>query len=285
MTPPEPPPTPSLQHVLLVEDMLVNRRVAVAFLEKRHYRVTQAETGLAAVQIARDTDFDLILLDIRLPDIDGIEVARRIRALSDPKRAQTPILALTANVFSEDVESYRRVGMNGVIGKPIEEEQFLHAVHSVTQQASPQATPSVIKSHSKGHGVIELWDRHQTIDEDFIAERLLTLGESSFKTILLLGRRSTATAVEETLRAYEELLQSPTDTTAQEKLRKTAHKLAGAASNFGFAGLYTVGLEAELALERGEQDTAVNLLASLEQLHQQTVQALDQWLLERRLSS
>jgi CheY-like chemotaxis protein len=104
--------------VLVVEDNPTNRMIATKLLENLGARVETAADGLLGVEAAGRGAFDLILMDVQMPGIDGLEASRRIRALGGPA-AQTPIVALTANVLSHQRRAYLEAGMDGVVGKPI----------------------------------------------------------------------------------------------------------------------------------------------------------------------
>jgi len=104
--------------ILVVEDNATNRMVARRILEQLGAAIETADDGLAGVDAARHGAFDLILMDVQMPGIDGLEAARRIRALPGPA-ARVPIIALTANVMSHQRASYLAAGMDGVAAKPI----------------------------------------------------------------------------------------------------------------------------------------------------------------------
>jgi PAS domain S-box-containing protein len=111
--------------VLLAEDNEVNREVALAMLEVLGLRVDTAADGLQAVEKARQQVYDLVLMDMQMPDLDGLDATRRIRAL--PGWATVPIVALTANAFDEDRRACVAAGMSDFIAKPMD-PAALHAV-------------------------------------------------------------------------------------------------------------------------------------------------------------
>lgn len=113
----------SVNHVLLVEDNALNREIAVCLLEDAGYTVETAENGRIAVDMvaSRPADaFDMILMDIQMPVMDGYEATRAIRALPDPLRATLPIIAVSANAFSEDRMRSLESGMNAHLPKPLD---------------------------------------------------------------------------------------------------------------------------------------------------------------------
>jgi signal transduction histidine kinase/DNA-binding response OmpR family regulator len=107
--------------VLLVEDVEVNREIVLSLLEPTKLEIDCAENGVEAVRMftASPEKYDMIFMDVQMPEMDGYEATRQIRALGFPKAGTTPIIAMTANVFREDVEKCLAAGMNGHVGKPL----------------------------------------------------------------------------------------------------------------------------------------------------------------------
>ena len=115
------------RHILLVEDIALNREILQAMLEPTNLDIDSAENGLEAVQaFAADPEkYDLIFMDVQMPEMDGYEATRRIRMLETPRAKTVPVIAMTANVFKDDIEKCIEAGMNGHIGKPLDLEKVL----------------------------------------------------------------------------------------------------------------------------------------------------------------
>ena len=111
----------SAHRILLAEDVDINREIVMTLLEPTHLDIECAENGVEAVRMfeAAPDRYDLILMDVQMPEMDGHEATRRIRQMGIPRAAEIPIIAMTANVFREDVEKCIEAGMNAHIGKPI----------------------------------------------------------------------------------------------------------------------------------------------------------------------
>jgi two-component system, sensor histidine kinase len=114
-------------HILVVDDNATNRMVAQSLVEMFDCTSESAEDGEEAVEAARSGRFDLILMDIKMPRMDGVAATRAIRALPGPV-AKTPIIALTANADPDDAAGYLAAGMNGVVEKPMKPEHLLQAL-------------------------------------------------------------------------------------------------------------------------------------------------------------
>lgn len=111
--------------VLLVEDNDLNRMVAQNTLQYFNCKVTEAENGLEAVEILREQKFDIILMDIQMPEMDGIEATKIIR---NELKLSTPIIALSANVFKTEIEMCREVGMDDYVYKPFDEKVMIETI-------------------------------------------------------------------------------------------------------------------------------------------------------------
>jgi signal transduction histidine kinase/CheY-like chemotaxis protein/ABC-type amino acid transport substrate-binding protein len=122
------------KHILLVEDNELNREIAQEILQEYGFLVDSAENGAVAVEkvsTAVPGSYDLVLMDVQMPIMDGYTATRKIRALDDPARAKLPILAMTANAFDEDRRNALESGMNGFLSKPIVIGDLVQELHKI----------------------------------------------------------------------------------------------------------------------------------------------------------
>jgi CheY-like chemotaxis protein len=115
------------RRVLLAEDNVVNQQIALTLLTRAGYLVDTVANGADALSAVSRDDYDLVLMDVEMPDVDGLEATRRIRALDGPK-ARIPIVALTADVDAGAREKYLAAGMDDYVCKPLEPSLFLALV-------------------------------------------------------------------------------------------------------------------------------------------------------------
>ena len=114
-----------------MEDNELNREIALEILKEAGFVVDTAEDGAVAVQKIKQAapgQYDLILMDIQMPNLDGYEATRQIRALPDAEKASIPIFAMTANAFEEDRQNALAAGMNGHIAKPLDVPHLLRVL-------------------------------------------------------------------------------------------------------------------------------------------------------------
>lgn len=128
-------------HALVADDNDINRLVLTSFLSKLNVRFEQAENGREALEAAQSGDFDLILLDISMPEMDGVEVMRRLRDIDRFK--ETPILAVTANALKHDLDAYRAKGFSDCITKPFSYAELVRLLSTLPLPLGPQAVATV----------------------------------------------------------------------------------------------------------------------------------------------
>lgn len=123
--------------LLVVDDNEINLRVAAGLLEKDKHIVTTATSAEEGLQKLQEIPFDVILMDIEMPVTDGVSATRQIRALSDPLKSNTPVIAMTANTGPEDIRRCREAGMNDYVSKPISPDSLYRALSKFATAAPP----------------------------------------------------------------------------------------------------------------------------------------------------
>ena len=118
---PEPKTAKSL-HILLAEDNLINRKLAQTLLERAGHQVTTAKNGKTAVELLEEQDFDLVFMDVQMPEMDGFGATGLIRA--NPKWTKLPIIAMTAHAMKGDRERCLEAGMNDYVSKPLHVDEL-----------------------------------------------------------------------------------------------------------------------------------------------------------------
>jgi len=134
---------PSLR-VLLAEDNAVNQKLTVRLLEKQGHEVEVAENGREAVEACEVADFDVILMDVQMPEMNGLEATRRIRAKEQSAEASIPIIALTARATEADQEKCLEAGMDDYLSKPVEIDTLRDVVADVATPSSASASAAPV---------------------------------------------------------------------------------------------------------------------------------------------
>ncbi|MFA7472260.1 MAG: response regulator [Spirosomataceae bacterium] len=119
--------------VLIAEDSSVIQNLARKILEFQHYEITAVKNGEQVLHLLEKENFDIILLDINMPVLDGMETARRIRALPDEKKAKTPIVAITGNAKNYTDEDFKEAGFDDALMKPLNFDRLVEVVAQLTQ--------------------------------------------------------------------------------------------------------------------------------------------------------
>jgi signal transduction histidine kinase/CheY-like chemotaxis protein/HPt (histidine-containing phosphotransfer) domain-containing protein len=207
--------------VLVVDDVVLNRDVVSELLRAEGCDVTSAGSGQEALDILKTQQFDLVLMDIRMPVMDGLATTAAIRASRDPHRHTGPILGLTANPLPTDKPLYLLRGIDGIIEKPVEVE----TLRSALRQATPP-TQKVV-----------------TEEPERIERLRQTLGPNRTLRIVTAFAQTASDAVEGIVNDCAR--------TSLEKVAENAHRLAGAASNVGFQQLANAAADLEQIARTG----------------------------------
>ena len=217
--------------ILLVDDQFTNRAVALAQLEKLGYIVDAVTSGVEALQALRDRNYDLVLMDCQMPEMDGYEATRRIRKDGN---SRVPIIALTASAGAGDMDRCLRAGMNDVLSKPVD-LQLLAATLSKWLPADPAS---------------------DVFDAGELLQRLLG------------DQRLAATIVKEFVNTFPALrnkLQARAQEADQQGVRTEAHALKGSAASVSAIGLFSVARELERSAGEGEMSRIGELLPKVDE--------------------
>jgi CheY-like chemotaxis protein/HPt (histidine-containing phosphotransfer) domain-containing protein len=231
--------------ILLVDDTEINREVAQVVLEAAGHRVDPVGDGADAIAAVQTGFYDLVLMDIQMPGMDGLTATRTIRGLDHPC-SKIPIVAMTANVLPQQVAEFRQAGMDDHVGKPFRRDQLLSTIERVLgSERAASLEPSAALPFDQGTfaGLVEM------------------MGRDSMNRLL------------DRLLAQLELCLDGGDLSARERDRLAAdvHGLVSAAGMLGFRGLSEACRELEHAC-RGEGDVSQSLV----RLRGERARAVDQ---------
>jgi signal transduction histidine kinase/DNA-binding response OmpR family regulator len=235
-------PTTRLR-VLVADDEAMNRSIASGFLSKAGHEVVCVDNGAAAVEAAATVDFDVILMDVRMPVMDGLEATRRIRALPPP-RGEICVLAITAHAFVQQIEACRLAGMDGHLAKPFKRAALFAELEKVIMERRAVApTALTVDAEHK----LPIFDR--TVFRE-IAE-LLSAAELEENLTTVITRAE----------ALLSKLRMPGMQCNERELAEAAHKLAGGAGTLGFLSVAAAAREFEVAADMDTPETMALALA------------------------
>ena len=241
--------------VLLVEDNEINQEVAIGQLEDADVFVDLAENGAEAVRMARENDYDVVLMDMQMPVMDGIEATRILR--SDARFQTLPIIAMTANALVSDRELCLQAGMNDHIAKPIDPDQLFGVLMRWIER--PEGDGAGVRELSEARAAVvhtpAVADGPLDIDGIDVKSALKRTGGNRKRYVALLRRfaQQQASTVDEIRKAL-----SMGDAATAER---AAHSLKGVAGTLGATTLSETAAKAETAIKTGQGiDTALTSL-------------------------
>ncbi|MBU2895154.1 TMAO reductase system sensor histidine kinase/response regulator TorS [Vibrio hepatarius] len=242
--------------VLLVEDNPINSMVAEGFLESLGHQIDIAPDGSSAQRLYQQNSFDIALVDINLPDCNGVELLDVLKQLKGD--AVTKMIAVSAHVYKEEVQSYLKAGFDGFLPKPLDKDSLAEIIENtmlgqtITQQNNHQL-----------HSELSL-DR--VINSKIIEQDTLILGPKKMKEIIEI--------FDDTANSILRSLQDALDETNSKQIKALVHKLKGSAGSLGLNELYDICL----SIEKSEHPTKAykHVQSKLPTLIQQSIQALYQ---------
>jgi hemerythrin-like metal-binding protein len=159
--------------VLLAEDVEINQEIVLALLEPSGLRIDCAKNGREALEMwtAAPDSYDMIFMDVQMPEMDGYEAARRIRGMDIPQARTVPIVAMTANVFREDIEKCLEAGMNDHIGKPLNIDSVLDILRKYLKPGDLPVLETAAAEHASGWKYGIAWnEEYETGNEEIDAQ-------------------------------------------------------------------------------------------------------------------
>jgi len=244
-----PVPAPSTSRplrVLLAEDNPTNRHVATRMLTRMGHRVDQVEDGARAVVAASIADYDVILMDVMMPDVDGLAATRMIRA-GTPPRSRAWIVGLTANSQASDREACEAAGMDDFVTKPVTMERL----RAVLEHNGPRAAGT---GHPVGHPVEAPADVTEVLDTGFLASLAGDIGGEGVVEMLRIFLEDAP--------SHMMAIRHAMTSGAIQTVRREAHALAGAASTVGLTRLGRLAAALQKASEgTGPAAEVVEMLA------------------------
>ena len=230
--------------ILLAEDNAINQKLAVRLLEKEGHRVVVAGTGRQAVEAFAGQPFDLILMDVQMPEMNGYEATAAIREAELATGRHIPIIAMTAHAMKGDRERCLEAGMDGYVSKPIKSEELFVAIEQATC-IQPQ-TAAALPPDSPA------------VEEVFDQAEALSGVEGDMELLLEIA----GIFLESYARDLAEIRQA-VDAAAAEALARAAHTLKGAIGNFGLKSAYRAAAKLERLGREGKLAEGVNAYTEL----------------------
>jgi len=233
---------------------LVNQRVAREFLAQRGHQVVVANNGREAVEAFEREAFDLVLMDVQMPDMDGLEATRTIRRKEQTTGGHLPIVAMTAGAFKEDRERCLNAGMDAYLAKPIRPTALYNTIAALTTPGQPLPAPAPASAAAEA-----VLDWHIALEqsgnnEDLLRELITVFFEESSQ--LMGGLRQ---AIEQKNAA---------------DVRRLAHTIKGAANHFAASSAAAAALRLEMMGREGDLTGAEEALTRLAQEVERLTQAL-----------
>lgn len=238
-------------HILLTEDNAINQKLAARMLQKRGHSLILANNGKEALRaLAKDT-FDLVLMDIQMPEMDGIEATQTIRRKEEGTSNHIPIVAMTAHAMKGDKEKCLAAGMDAYVSKPIKAQELFDVIEGpLTGFADKDETPSDAQQTPSNE---------QTEGEVFNKEEALAFADGDMELFAEITKLFAEGSTDQLQQIREAISSSNANA-----LERVAHTLKGAVGNFAAKGTFEAALKLEMIGREGDMNGAEEVLAILE---------------------
>ncbi len=249
--------------ILVADDDPVSLLVVRAFLQRMGHRVATAQNGAEALSLMTMERPDLVLMDISMPGMDGLETTRRIRALADPDLSRLPVVGMSAHVFRQEIEGHLAAGLDRLLTKPVFPERLFDTIETLFREpGEPQAAEALAEPAGDEAGR----SGSPILDEQVLDEDASMLGLAAVTRILETYR----SVLPRQLAALEDAA----GTGDPAALAKAAHAIKSAAGAVGASRLAQQAGTCEEAAESGRETEAYGLARSLAALHEESLAAI-----------
>jgi PAS domain S-box-containing protein len=250
--------------ILLAEDNIINQKVALGILKKIGLRADAAANGVEALKALESIPYDLVLMDVQMPVMDGLETTRRIRsAESAVLDHHIPIIAMTAHAMQGDQERCLEAGMNDYVSKPVEPQTLIRTIERwLPAKAEEKQARSEIQPGPVQEDAAFVFNRAGLLDR--------LMGDEDLAKIIIAGFLENIPAQIEELKKYLEAGNSP-------GVERQAHTIQGASANLGGKALSAAALEVEKSAKAGDLNAISARLPELENRFEQLKQILLAW--------
>ena len=232
------------RHILVAEDVEMNQYLVRHILESWGFIVDVVSNGLEAISMVKQNKYDLVLMDIQMPEMDGIEATLQIRQLHDPVKASVPVIALTANLLKGDSDKYLAAGMNDYLAKPLNEQRLFQIISNNLMSAVVPAVDTVMNCKETFYPAC----REKLYDLAMVES--LSGGDTGFiKRMVQLFIDTMPASLKE--------LHTATGQQQWETVSKLAHKMKATIDSMGIVILKEVIRTIELNGKKGEHVEAI----------------------------
>ena len=260
--------------VLLAEDNMVNQQLMIRILERESHEVTIANNGREAVELSQAEQFDLILMDVQMPEMDGFEATRAVRKREQDTGSRLPIVALTAHAMKGDREKCLDVGMDAYVSKPIQVDQLMRTMDDVVDgELNPKPHTAAHQTQSNTQDQVDEKDVEDAGDESTPVLEVESLMHRIGNDVELLN--TVVKLFREDCQPHLEEIRAALGADDSQRLKKAAHTLKGSSANLGGARAAQSALVVETLAHEECLDKADEPISQLEIEIELLITALD----------
>ena len=221
------------RRILIAEDVDINREILASVLEEEGHDLVFAQDGAEALALVQGGTFDLILMDVQMPVMDGVEATVRIRALEGAERT-IPIFALSANLTADERTRYLTAGMNDCLVKPYDWDQIAAAIDRAGGESAPDAQYNADRQVTQRPAT-------RLVTPEVLSRLQRTAGPEQLRMMVRMGI--------DAYECYSDVMRDPASGSAD--IGREAHKLSGSAGTFGFERIGAIAAQIEDATDVG----------------------------------